>query len=68
VYASHIQAQSRVPIPGQIAQIMASANLEPIYGKIGRPDLDRKLHAAAVPVLKRLELKIWLDHAGLLVD
>jgi hypothetical protein len=68
VLASQIQAQSRIQIPASVAAIMASAGLDPIYGKIGVPDLDRKLHAAGVPIGKRLELKLFLNRAGLLVD
>jgi hypothetical protein len=65
--ASHIQAKSNIPVPPSIAQIAASANLGPI-GKIGLVDLDRKLKAANVPISKRLEIKLFLNHAGLLVD
>ena len=66
--ASQLQANSSVRLPANIAQIMASAGLGPIHSKIGVPDLDRKLKEAGVPVSKRLELKIFLNRAGLLVD
>jgi hypothetical protein len=66
--SSILQAQSRIHVPAGMARIMADAGLGPIVGKIGIPDLDRQLLAADVPMKKRLELKIWLNRAGLLVD
>jgi hypothetical protein len=66
--AKHLQAQSSIVVPGQIAQIMASANLPPIAGKIGIDDLDRKLKAAGTSIHHRTTLKAWLHSAGLLVS
>jgi hypothetical protein len=64
---SVLQAQSKVHVPGVIAQIMSQAGLGPIVGKIGIPDLDSKLQSAGVHYKKRMELKAWLHDNGLLI-
>jgi hypothetical protein len=66
--AKQIQAASCVPLPGHIAQILASANVAPPLGRYSTHALDKALHEAGVPTSKRLELKIFLNRAGLLAD
>jgi hypothetical protein len=65
--ASQIQANSCRKVPATIAQILASAGLGAVTGKVSLLDLDRGLSAANVPTAKRLELKAWMHSAGLLV-
>jgi hypothetical protein len=48
------------------ARLLASIGLERPTAKIKMHDLEAKMSAANVPTLKRIELKVALEQAGLL--
>ena len=54
-------------LPASIKRLAASANIE-LTGTLITGKLDAALAKTGMPALKRLELKIGLNKAGLLVD
>ena len=64
----NIEAALQNPAIKQNARLLASIGLERPKARISIRDLEDKMAAANVPTMKRLELKIALERAGLLAD
>jgi hypothetical protein len=64
--AFDIQAALANPAVKLNAKLLASIGIEQPKARIPMRELESKMEAANVPVLKRLELKICLERAGLL--
>jgi hypothetical protein len=64
--AFDIQAALANPAVRLNAKLLASIGIEQPKAQIPLKELEDKMHAANLPMLKRLELKICLERVGLL--
>jgi hypothetical protein len=62
----NIEAALASPAVKLNARLLASIGIEEPKARIPLKELEDKMHAAGLPMLKRLELKICLERAGLL--